>query len=209
MCLMHAPCSEGFHPFKPRDCATCSAAAVALLEHTSLARMEPESVPLCYHWANLVRLHHQQGRVPSQADPKLPVVLSMDSKAPSSTSSLLRTLLEDPQPEEPFQGFAAGLGEHDYVFPQGQQNQSATAVALVSAELSWDILPDLEPECEPPQALSLPSAEVQPVEIQASEQVTCTLTALSSLSVVHGMGHMVDRSSAAGSQLDPLQAIFA
>lgn len=48
LCMMHAPCSEEFYPFEPRDCATCSAAFAALLEKESLPRLKPELVALFY-----------------------------------------------------------------------------------------------------------------------------------------------------------------
>lgn len=83
-----------------------------------------------------------------------------------------------------------------------------TAVPSSAANLLEAPELDREPSLNPSQTVCLPSAGGQPREIQASVEISCTLTVLSSLFVSHGTSQPMDQSSDAVSQSDPLEQIF-
>lgn len=119
----------------------------------------------------------------------------MGRLAPLTPSPPLRTLLEDPEVDVLKYGLP--LGDNMYVHIEEP--------ALASAQTAPH---NLGPNFSLSQAFVLPSLEGQQAEMQAPEQVSCTLTVSSSFSVSYGTSLPGERSIDVSSRPDPLEQIF-
>lgn len=108
---------------------------------------------------------------------QIPIIFGMDCPMPSTPTPILQALMHSPRVKDNVAGILAG---HTYVCPRDK-------VAMELLDLSSN--PDL------PQAPSLSSSVEQPVEMQASFQVSCTLAESSPLFNLHGMNMEHIRSS--------------